>query len=371
LRIGIVSNTTWNIFNFRLNIISRLLEEGFEVFVIAPVDEYITYKERFPTVKHISLKYLNRSGKNPFQEIILIEEFRRKYKKLKLDLVLHYTHKPNIYGTIGAKINGIKSISVITGLGYVFINKGIANFITKNLYRISARINSKIVFQNNDDLLYFKKLRIVSDPAKCSVIKGSGLSLEKYKKHEWNVSESTVFTFIGRLLKDKGIYEFVQSAAILKKKYPKLIFKVIGELDVDNPTSISRGVLSDWINSGLIKYEGFQKNVIPHLENAHCIILPSYREGMPRVVMEAQAVGRPVITTDVPGCRESIDDNISGYLVKVKSTEALVEGIEKFIKLTQKQRIEMGNKGRLKAEKEYSDKVVGQKIIELIQEVFS
>lgn len=370
MRIAIVSNTTWNIANFRQNVIKKLLEEGHDVFVIAPVDEFITYKKNYPKLRHISLKFLQRSGKNPIVDFILIEEFRRKYEILKLDFVIHYTHKPNIYGTLGARINGIPSVNVITGLGYSFINKNIAHYVTVFLYKIVAGFTKKLVFQNPDDRQYFKELGIWKDENKSMVIKSSGLNLEHYYSSEPKFEEDKlIFTFIGRLLFDKGIYEFISAAFTIKKEYPNIEFRIIGELDVNNPASITSGVLSDWVNSGDIEYLGFKQDVRPFIEQSHCIVLPSYREGMPRVVMEAQAMGRAVITTDAPGCRHSIDPGNSGFLVNVKDKESLKDGIIKFINLSKEEIVEMGKNGRAFAEKEFDDKIVAQKLYDLIMSI--
>lgn len=367
MRIALVSNTTWNISNFRQNIIQKLMDEGHDVFVIAPVDEFISYKKKYPTLKHISLKFLQRSGKNPIVDFILIEEFRRKYKKLKLDFVVHYTHKPNLYGTFGAAINRVPSVNVITGLGYSFINKNFAHYVTVFLYKIAARFTKKLVFQNPDDRQYFKELGIYKKDVKSMVIKSSGLNLDHYYLSKPNFDkEKLIFTFIGRLLFDKGIYEFVTAAINIRKKHKHVEFRIIGELDLDNPASITSGVLSDWVNSGDLHYLGFKQDVRSFIKESHCIVLPSYREGMPRVVMEAQAMGRAVITTDAPGCRHSIDPDISGLLVKVKDSKSLEEGILKFMKLPQEEITTMGQKGRLKAEKEFDDKIVAQKLYDLI-----
>ncbi len=361
-RIAIVANSTWNIYNFRLNVVKKFVEMGNIVFVIAPVDEYISYKEQFPGVKHIPLRYLDRDAKNPIKDLLLIEEFRRKYKRLKLDLILHYTHKPNIYGTIAARISGIPSVSVVTGLGYTFINKGLVNSVTKMLYRISSSFHKKIIFENQDDLAFFKELNIVRN-GEGVAIKGCGVDLQHYQPSSNGIfHDKIVFTFIGRLLKDKGIREFVRAAELIKSKYDNVEFWVIGELDEGNPSTISSETLANWVNEDIIDYHGFVKDIRPLVKKSNCIVLPSYREGMPRIVIEAQAMGKPVITTDVPGCRESIEPNKSGYLVDVKSAEGLSIALDKFIKLSKEQRLKMGLKGRQKAEAEFGQDHIAEQI---------
>ncbi|MFM2393323.1 MAG: hypothetical protein RLZZ546_1305, partial [Bacteroidota bacterium] len=245
VRVALVANTTWNIFNFRQNVIEKLLEKDCEVFVLAPIDAYIEYKERFPSVTHFNLRTLDRDSTNPFKDIILIEELRRKYKIIKPDLIIHYTHKPNIFGSIAAKINGIKSVAVITGLGYSFINKGFINSITEFLYKYTSKYHELFIFENTDDKRLFIEKGLI-DSKKAFSVKGCGVDINHYKSQidpQHHQKDQIVFTFIGRLLKDKGIEEFASAASKIKSKYDNVKFVVLGDFDGENPSTIDRDEL--------------------------------------------------------------------------------------------------------------------------------
>ncbi len=366
LTIALVANSTWNIYNFRQNIIRKLLQEGHKVIVIAPIDEYIEYKENYPEVIHVGLKSLKRNSTNPLRDLLLAFELKKKYAKLKPNIIIHYTHKPNIFGAIAAKINGIDSVAIITGLGYAFIRKGLINKITKQLYRLTSKYNKCIIFENQDDKQLFVDEKLVK-PQKAFAIKGCGVDLEKYTPSINGIDHNNiVFTFIGRLLSDKGIREFAMAARTLKEQHKNLKFVVIGDFDEKNPSTIDRDELLFWINNKVIDYKGFVRNVRPFIAASDCIILPSYREGLPRIVIEAMAMAKPIITTDVPGCRETIDDNISGFLVKPSSIESLVRGVEKFLALNDKEKMRMGQAALKKAIDEFDDKKIADELYEII-----
>jgi glycosyltransferase involved in cell wall biosynthesis len=370
-KIALVVNTTWNIYNFRQNIIQKFIDLGYEVYVLAPIDEYIEYKENFPQITHINLRTLDRDSTNPIKDLLLIFELRRKYKKIKPDLIIHYTHKPNIFGTIAAKMSGFKSISVITGLGYSFINKGFINFITENLYKFSSRFNDLFIFENKDDRQLFIEKGLI-DKNKAFSLKGCGVNLSHYKTKQINTNEyheQTTFTFIGRLLKDKGIEEFAACAQYFKNKNNNIKFVVLGDFDLENPSTIDRDELLKWINSEIIDYKGFVDDVRPFIEESSCIVLPSYREGMPRIILEAMAMSKPVITTDTAGCRETVVNGKNGYLVEVKSKTDLIKAVEAFIGLNSSKRQKMGEEGRLLVETEFSDTIIASNFNDIISKI--
>lgn len=366
-KIAIVANTTWNIFNFRLNVIAELVKRGNQVVVIAPVDEFIEYKEKFPSVEHVALRVLDRDGKNPFRDFILIEELRRKYKKLKPDLVLHYTHKPNIYGAIAAHMNGIPSIAVITGLGYAFIHNGWINRITKSLYKLTSKYHNKFIFENNDDLQLFIDNKIINKEKGVSV-KGCGVDTEHFQPSSNGIyNDKLIFTFIGRLLYDKGIIEFINAAKAILSKYISVEFWVIGEFDEGNPSTINKDKFVEWVNQGVIVYHGFVRDVRPFIRKSNCIVLPSVREGMPRIVLEGMAMGKPIITTRTAGCRETVDEGINGFLVDVNDSEELTQTIEKFIALSEEEKANMGIAGRKKAETVFNDEIIATQLCDIVE----
>jgi len=369
-RIGIVANTTWNIYNFRLNVIEKLLNEGFDVFVLAPIDEYIEYKERFPRVIHIPLRVLTRDSKHPLKDLILIAELRRKYKVLNLDLVLHYTHKPNIYGAIAGKLLSIPTIGVVTGLGYPFLKKGWIEKLVTLMYKMTLGFHKKVIFENEDDRILFIDKKIVKQDKAVS-IKGCGVNITHFSPNGKSSKEDiTRFTFIGRLLYDKGIKEFVKAASEIKNRYNGTTkFTVVGELDKDNPSSVNPDELAKWVHEDIIDYKGYVKDVRKVISDSDCIVLPSYREAIARSLTEAMAMGKPIITTNVAGCKEAVDDGVNGFIVKVKSSDSLKEAISKMISVGNEERKKMGLAGRKKAEIEFDDKIIATQIVAEIDSI--
>lgn len=366
-RIVLVANTTWNIFNFRLNVIQKLVEEGHEVYVLAPVDEYIAYKENFPGVVHIGLSHLDRDSTNPLKDLLLVGELYRKYKKIKPSLIIHYTHKPNIFGSIAAMFAKIKSINVITGLGYSFIHKGWINTAMKALYRMVSSKAVLTVFENQDDLKLFIEEGLVDEDRAVS-IKGCGVDASYYLPQPNGIlHETTTFTFIGRLLKDKGVREFAEAAKVIKARYPKTHFVMLGDFDQENPSTIERDQLLDWLNNDVVEYRGFVRDVRPYVSKSDCIILPSYREGLPRIILEGMAMAKPIITCDTAGCRETVDSGINGFLVQPRNVAALVSGIEQFMDLSAEEQKEMGRKGRAMVEELFDSKIIAAELYEHIK----
>ena len=361
-----MANSTWNIYNFRLNLIRKLVSDGHEVMVIAPVDEYLEYKENFPNVKHIPMKTMGRDSTNPIRDLLLLIELYRKYNWLKPELVIHYTNKPNIYGGLASKLLKIPSVAVVTGLGYSFIHQGFLNLIVRGLYKISGRTHQRFIFENEDDKDLFIKENIVSEERAFSV-KGCGVDTSYYTPSSNGQKQNALtFTFVGRLLYDKGIIEFISAAKLVKEKYPEVKFEVIGEFDADNPSNIDREHLVNWMESGVIDYKGFVRDIRPLLKHSHCVVLPSYREGMPRTVLEGMSMGKAIITTEVPGCRETVIDQQNGFLVPVKDAKSLADAFEKFIQFTPEQRKLMGTKGRTMAEEIFDDKLIAIKIVDIL-----
>ena len=364
--IALVANSTWNIYNFRLNLIDKFLAEGMDVVVIAPVDEYLTYKEKYPTVRHYGLRLLDRDSTNPLKDALLLMELVRKYKKIKPDIILHFTNKPNIYGGIAASMAGIKSIAVVTGLGYAFIHKGFVRKVMSMLYRFSAQFHQKFIFENIEDRELFAELGIVSGDRAVSV-KGCGVDTTWYHPYpNGQVKDKTIFTFIGRLLYDKGIREFVEAARQIKANRQEVAFWVVGELDTENPATVDKDELVQWVEEDVVYYHGFVKDVRNIIAGSDCIVLPSYREAIPRTITEGMSMSKPVITTDTAGCREAVDEGVNGYLVEIRNVEALKEAFIQFMDLSYQQRLAMGLAGRQKAINEFDDKIISESIYEII-----
>ena len=366
--VALVANTTWNIYNFRLNLIDKFIAEGMDVAVIAPVDEYLTYKEQYPTVRHYGLRMLDRDSTNPIKDLLLVIELIRRYRKIKPDVVVHFTNKPNIYGGVAARIAGVKSIAVVTGLGYAFIHNGYMQTIISMLYRLTSRFHKMFIFENTEDRKLFAKLGIVSEKSSVSV-KGCGVDTSFFQPVANEATGKIVFTFIGRLLYDKGIREYVEAARMVKAGRPDTEFWVVGELDAGNPATVDKDELISWVEEQVIYYHGFVKDVRRLIAQSDCLVLPSYREGLPRIIVEGMSMAKPVITTDTAGCNETVDEGINGYLAKTGDVSDLADKIGKMLALTPDERKRMGIAGREKACREFDDKLIAGDIFKQVQTV--
>ena len=367
--IALVANSTWNIHNFRLNLLDKFIGEGHDVIVIAPVDQYIEYKEKYPAVKHVALRSLDRDSTNPLKDLVLIAELTRKYKRLKPDLVIHFTNKPNIYGAIAARRAKVDSIAIVTGLGYAFIHNGFIKSVTTALYKYTSKYHKKFIFENIEDRELFENEYIITKGQGISV-KGCGVNTTYFHPYpNQEVNEAMVFTFVGRLLYDKGVKEFVEAARIIKLRHPKIQFWLVGELDPDNPATVEKDELIEWVDSDIVYYHGFQRDVRPFISKSDCVVLPSYREAIPRTITEAMAMAKPVITTDTAGCREAVDVEVNGYLAKLRDVNDLAESMQKIILLTEEERKSMGQAGRNIVMNQFDDRLIANHIYDIISKI--
>ena len=367
--IALVANSTWNIHNFRLNLLDKFIGEGHDVIVIAPVDQYIEYKEKYPAVKHVALRSMDRDSTNPFKDLVLIAELTRKYKRLKPDLVIHFTNKPNIYGAIAARRAKVDSIAIVTGLGYAFIHNGFIKSVTTALYKHTSKYHKKFIFENIEDRELFENENIITKGQGISV-KGCGVNTTYFHPYpNQKVNEAMVFTFVGRLLYDKGVKEFVEAARIIKLRHPKTQFWLVGELDPDNPATVEKDELIEWVDSDIVYYHGFQRDVRPFISKSDCVVLPSYREAIPRTITEAMAMAKPVITTDTAGCREAVEVEVNGYLAKLRDANDLAESIQKIISLTKEERKSMGQAGRNIVMNQFDDRLIANHIYDIISKI--
>jgi glycosyltransferase involved in cell wall biosynthesis len=367
-RIVLSSNTAFSLYNFRLHLMRALKEKGYEVMVISPEDgKYSELLRR--EFSFFPVKNLDRKGTNPIKDLKLFFEYFLLFRKLKPDLVINFTIKPNIYGSISAGLLGIPSISVITGLGYVFIRESWLTKFVKLLYWLAFRFNRAVVFQNSEDMKTLEKLC----EGECLLIESSGVDLKHLDPTLCKETKKDGFTFlfVGRLLTDKGIYELINTFERLKKEKPKVKLIIVGSPDEGNPNSISKGELEKWVKEGLIEWHGFQKDVRPFYCMADCVVLPSYREGIPRVLLEAMAMEKPIITTDAPGCRNVCVDGINGFLVKPKDVESLYLAMKRMVDLEDEKFREFGKAGRRLAEEKYSVEKIVREYINLIEAVLS
>ncbi len=328
----IIASYPESLINFRLHLIKEFLAKGFEVTAVAPVDEKVMNTLAAIGVKYFPVK-MQRNGKNPLQDMALLAKLFFFLKKAKPEVIFSYTIKPVIYGTLAAKLAKVPNIyAMLTGTGYVFsktnLKSHIIGFIARSLFQFTLRFNKKLFFQNKDNLRSFRDEKLISSRQPVAIINGSGVDISYFQP--MSLPESISFLMIARLLVDKGVREYVEAARIIKKTYPHVVFKLAGWIDT-NPNSISEKELSDWVNTGVIEYLGKISDVRTQLEKSSVYVLPSYGEGTPRTVLEAMAMGRPIITTDVPGCRETVIDKKNGFLVPVCDAEALSDAMKYFI----------------------------------------
>tara|TARA_Y100000748_G_scaffold303782_1_gene310177 strand:+ start:1252 stop:2367 length:1116 start_codon:yes stop_codon:yes gene_type:complete len=353
-KIIISSNSTWFTYNFRYGLVKSLLKD-YEVYIFSPEDKLSKVFEEMGC-KLIDIK-IQRSGTNIFSELSLLMKYFQTYAHIRPDIILSFSIKPNIYGSIAANILSIPSINNITGLGTAFITKSIVTRLIIYLYRIALSGRNKVFFQNEDDLELFVNKLIIS-PKKTKVIPGSGINLNKFKSCETIINKHPRFLLIARLLKDKGIYEFVKAAEILKTKNKNLEFNLLGPIDLENKTAIPESQINKWVLEGNINYLGETSDVIKIINENDCIVLPSYREGTPRVLLEAAALKKPLIATNVPGCKDVVDENRNGLLCEVRDAKDLAKKMLEFSEFSERKRIEFGEKSREKVENEYDEKFV-------------
>ena len=360
-------NSAWNLLNFRAGLISELLSLGYEVVAVAPADEYVLKLELLGC-RFVSIK-MDNQGANPISDLLLLWRYWRLLKVEKPNLCLFYTVKPNVFGSLASIIYGTPYINNVAGLGAVFIGGGWLKRVVSTLYKIAFINSSKVFFQNNDDLNLFRENRLISHQL-TDVLPGSGINLNyfypKEKGADSFINSTFKFLLIARMLKDKGVVEYVNAAQMLKESGVKAEFCLLGFLDVQNPAAISTKQMKAWTEQGFVRYLGTSDDVRAHISQADCIVLPSYREGTPRSLLEAAAMAKPIITTNVVGCKEVVVDGENGMLCEVKNSIDLASKMKKMLLLSDEQRGLMGKKGRLKMEKEFDEKIVIQKYVQAI-----
>jgi glycosyltransferase involved in cell wall biosynthesis len=366
--IAICSNTSWFLYNFRMGLMKSLYQEGYNIVLIAPEDDYSNRLKEFG-YRYYNIEIDNK-GTNPINDIKLSYNFYKLFKYIKPDIILIFTIKPNIYGSIVSKMLNIPTINVVTGLGTVFLNKNISSKIAKLLYKVAFSKNH-IIFENSDDASEFLKRRLIKK-RQVVIVSGSGIDTDYFKPSSnrfKNNSDDLVFLLIARLIKDKGIIEYIEAIKSIRDKYPNVKFKILGSYYFGNPSSISKEEVESWVEEGLIEYLGYTDNVLEEIEKADCIVLPSYREGLSRVLLEAGSMAKPIITTNVPGCKNVVEDGENGYLVPPKDSKSLALAIEKIISLSPQERRQMGLSGRLIVMKEFDEKIVIKEYLNLINRV--
>lgn len=366
-RVLILVNHDIVIYNFRKELIERLLKENYEIYISSP------YGERIEKLKEIGCNYIDtsidRHGMNPFKDLSLLFFYLKLMKRVRPFVVLTYTIKPNIYGCITGELNKIPCLANITGMGSSIVNGGIKQKISIMLYRIAFRHTKRVFFQNTENWDFFKKRKIIDGQGK--LIPGSGVNLEQFRLLRYPTGEllpdghyTLEFIFISRVMREKGIEEYLAAAEEIKEVYPYTRFHILGFCEESYEK-----MLQEYEKRHIITYHGMQDDITKFLSITHCTVHPSYHEGMSNVCLESAACGRPVITTDCSGCRETVDDGITGYLVEKANSKALSNVIERFIKLSYKEKRDMGIAGRKKMQREFNRHIVVDTYIKEIKEL--
>lgn len=365
-KIIISVNAAWNLVNFRAGLIRGLQSAGYEVVAIAPPDEYVDRLTalgcRFEPLP------MDNKGTNPVRDLLLLWRFFWLLKREKPAVFLSYTVKPNIYGSLAAHILGIPVINNIAGLGAVFIKGGWLNRLVRGLYRVALSRSATVFFQNKDDRALFVAGHLVKESV-TDLLPGSGINLQKFYPQTLPQQLPLRFLLIARMLWDKGVGEYVEAARLLKQRGVNAEFCLLGFLGVQNPAAIEVNQMDTWVAEGVVRYLGVSDDVQQEIAQADCVVLPSYREGTPRTLLEAAAMARPLVTTDAVGCRDVVDDGVNGYLCQPRNAVDLAEKLEQITTLSPEQRTAMGLCGRAKMEREYDERIVIDKYLTAIQSI--
>lgn len=358
-------NLCWDFWNYRPGIVRALVSAGYRVTVLAPLDDTRTNLESMGIT--VCGADFDRGSTNPLADVMLARLYRREFSRLRPDMVINFGIKPVVYGGLAARWCGIPAAAVITGLGSAFIKGGWLSRLASGLYLIGLSGARQAFFLNRQDRDFFVKKHLV--PAgKTRILPGEGVDVSyfSYVAPPAGRDRGRRFLFVGRLLRDKGIFEYVRAAGMVREKYPDTRFQVLGTIDPHNPSSITEPELASWIAAGDIEYLGRIDDVRPSMAEADCVVLPSYREGLPRALLEAAAVGRPLLATDVPGCRDIVVEGENGWLCRPGDVDDLAARLTEVIGTDQPVIEAMGRQARELVCKNFADHVVARHYLEFL-----
>ncbi|WP_425392719.1 glycosyltransferase family 4 protein [Ekhidna sp.] len=354
MKIAFVANTCWNIYNFRRGLVHHFLSKGDEVLVLAPKDEY-TQKVVDWGLKWIDTP-LQGTGANPVKDFGYLKKLHSVFKEEKPDIALSYTIKANIYASLVGRFTSVPVICNVSGLGTVFLVKGLIGTIAMRLYKIAFKSASHIFFQNEDDKeLFSSHVKLAAD--QMSVLPGSGIDLTQFKPSSMPSNNHVQFLMISRVIIEKGVREFAEAASFFKDE-KEVKFTLVGRFDPDHSRSIEKTELDQWISGGYIKYIPHSDHIKTLISESDVIVLPSYREGTPRTLLEGAAMGRPLLTSDVPGCREVVRDGYNGFLFEVKNPKSLRDKIKLFLSLSSDERELLATNSRKLVEERFDENIV-------------
>ncbi len=358
------ANSCWNVVNFRGGLIRALGDRGFRIVVAAPADEHRS------KVAELGAEFIevamNSAGSSVIEHLLLFARYLKVMREFRPFAYLGFTAKPNIYGSVAARLVGARVINNISGLGTVFIKQGLLTVVVKQLYRFSLRGSSTIFFQNRDDLELFVASGL-APRARSELLPGSGIDLERFAP-SGEARNGGPFRFMlpARLLWDKGVAEYVEAARIVRRSHPDVRFQLLGPAGANNRTAVPPAMLERWRAEQAVEYLGHTDDVRPAIEQADCIVLPSYREGLPRALLEGSAMGKPLIATDVPGCRDVVVESETGYLCAERSADSLAQAMLKMLRTSPSERLAMGQRGRRRVEREFCQSRVIAKYLDAL-----
>ena len=366
-KIVLAANTAWNISNYRIGLLRSLQQAGMEPVVLAPKDssEDRTFEEL--GVKHVNIE-VDRSGTNPIRDAVLFAAYWRILRDIRPAAFLSFTAKPNIYGCIAARTLGIPAFPNISGLGTVFAGRGLLKSLMILMYRFSLRVAPVVFFQNEEDRDEFIRRKIVQ-PEQARRIPGSGVDLDHFKFAELP-DGPVVFLLISRLLRNKGIVEFVEAAHRQRQRGSDARWRMVGPLDPENPSALDPRALQYWIDQGIVEHLGAVDDVRPCIRASTVVVLPStYREGVPRSLLEGAAMGRPLITTSTAGCRDVVDHGKNGFVCAPRDAAALADAMEAMMRMGEAERSAMGRHSRKVAEERFDERIVIAAYLQALHEL--
>jgi glycosyltransferase involved in cell wall biosynthesis len=359
-------NASWNVVNFRRGLVEALRGHGWRVVALTPND---AWSPRLVDLgaEHVAIT-IDSAGLSPLRDLALLGRYRSALKRTSPQVFLGYTAKPNVWGSLAAHSLGIPVINNISGLGTAFVEPGPLRRVLTTLYRLALKRSSAVFFQNPDDLDLFLMEGIVK-PEQARLLPGSGIDIERFRPPPARAPGPFSFLFLGRLLWQKGVREYVEAARIVKSKHPAIRFRMLGFLDSANRSAVTREEVEGWQAEGLIDYLGSADDVRPHVGAADCVVLPSWREGLPRSLLEGAAMGRPLIATDVPGCRHAVEHEVNGFLCAPRDSQSLAQAMERMVNLSEADRTALGAAGRRRVERDFSEKSVIDAYLQAIGDI--
>lgn len=366
--VALSANNCWNLVHFRSGLLAGLQEAGFQPVALAPPDaEAATLVARGIPVVPVRIA---RSGMNPLADGRLLLQYVRLLRSLRPAAYCGFTIKPNVYGALAARLAGVPAVNNVTGLASPFLSEGLVWALAERLYRLSFKRSHTVFFHNHDDLRFCVEHRIIR-PQQGRVIPGSGVDLERYKPDPEPAAAGgpPIFLFVGRLILHKGVREYVEAARIAKAAVPEARFQLLGNPDPGNPSSVSAGELQSWIDAGLVEHLGEHGDVRPFVRAATAVVLPSYREGMSRALLEGAAMGKPLVGSDVPGSRELVEEGVTGALARPRDAASLAEAMERIARATADQLARFGAAARQRVEAEFGEEVVLKAYLDVLGEI--